>query len=202
MVWKFCEIRKSYEKRGPEGPKFCEILSHSASYGMFARVPVAESTVQNAGFVQFLSSRFLSYIRRTQQAFFFFFFSFFHRVRRHTTKQVGNCWVLPSGPRIPKKDKAERKNTTKMTDRAPVRQWDPWKLMNVSTEELKAIDERKQMKNELKAKWQRMSTNPHAGGQGGHQVRCCPVTLRTQCRLGATWNSSQGRIRKGSESCS
>ena len=53
--------------------------------------------------------------------------------------------------------------------------------MNVSTEELKAIDERKQMKNELKAKWQRMSTNPHAGGQGGHQVRCCPVTLRTHC---------------------
>ena len=35
MVWKFCEIRKSYGKRGPEGPKFCEILSHSVKYGMY-----------------------------------------------------------------------------------------------------------------------------------------------------------------------
>ena len=34
MVWKFCEIWKSYGKRGPEGQKFCEILSHSVRYGM------------------------------------------------------------------------------------------------------------------------------------------------------------------------
>ena len=32
----FCEIWKSYGKRGPEGPKFCEILSHSVRYGMYA----------------------------------------------------------------------------------------------------------------------------------------------------------------------
>ena len=36
MVWKFCEIWKSYGKWGPEGPKFCEILSHSVRYGMYA----------------------------------------------------------------------------------------------------------------------------------------------------------------------
>ena len=36
MVWKFCEIWKSYGKWGPEGPKFCEILSHSVMYGMYA----------------------------------------------------------------------------------------------------------------------------------------------------------------------
>ena len=36
MVWKFCEIWKSYGKRGPEGPKICEILSHSVRYGMYA----------------------------------------------------------------------------------------------------------------------------------------------------------------------
>ena len=35
MVWKFCEIWKSYGKRGQEGPKFCEILSHSVRYGMY-----------------------------------------------------------------------------------------------------------------------------------------------------------------------
>ena len=38
MVWKFCEILKSYGKRGPEGPKFCEILSHSVRYGMYADI--------------------------------------------------------------------------------------------------------------------------------------------------------------------
>ena len=27
---------KSYGKRGPEGPKFFEILSHSVRYGMYA----------------------------------------------------------------------------------------------------------------------------------------------------------------------
>ena len=36
MVWKSCEIWKSYGKRGLEGPKFCEILSHSVRYGMYA----------------------------------------------------------------------------------------------------------------------------------------------------------------------
>ena len=36
MIWKFCEIWKSYGKRGPEEPKFCEILSHSVRYGMYA----------------------------------------------------------------------------------------------------------------------------------------------------------------------
>ena len=36
MVWKFCEIWKTYGKQGPEGPKFCEILSHSVIYGMYA----------------------------------------------------------------------------------------------------------------------------------------------------------------------
>ena len=35
MVWKVCEILKSYGKRGPEGPKICEILSHSVRYGMY-----------------------------------------------------------------------------------------------------------------------------------------------------------------------
>ena len=38
MVWKFCEIWKSYGKWGPEGPKFCEGLSHSVRYGMYAFV--------------------------------------------------------------------------------------------------------------------------------------------------------------------
>ena len=36
MVWKFCEIWKFYGKRSPEGPEFCEILSHSVRYGMYA----------------------------------------------------------------------------------------------------------------------------------------------------------------------
>ena len=36
MVWKFCEFWKSYGKWGPEGLKFCEILSHSVRYGMYA----------------------------------------------------------------------------------------------------------------------------------------------------------------------
>ena len=38
MVWKFCEIWESYGKWGPEGPKFCEILSHSVRYGMYEPV--------------------------------------------------------------------------------------------------------------------------------------------------------------------
>ena len=36
MVWKYREIWKSYGQRAPEGPKFCEILSHSVRYGMYA----------------------------------------------------------------------------------------------------------------------------------------------------------------------
>ena len=39
MVWKFCEIWKSYGKWGPEVPKFCEILSHSVRYGMYEVPP-------------------------------------------------------------------------------------------------------------------------------------------------------------------
>ena len=35
MVWKFCEIWKSYGKQGPKGSKFFEILSHSVRYGMY-----------------------------------------------------------------------------------------------------------------------------------------------------------------------
>ena len=38
MVWKVCEIWKSDGKRGPEGPKFCEILSHSVRYGMYVNL--------------------------------------------------------------------------------------------------------------------------------------------------------------------
>ena len=58
-----------------------------------------------------------------------------------------------------------------MGEKAPIRvDWDPWKLMNVTKEELQAVAERKKMRDELKAKWQRMATNPHAGGRGGHQV--------------------------------
>ena len=48
--------------------------------------------------------------------------------------------------------------------------WDPWKLMNVTKEELDAVEQRRKMRDELKAKWQRMATNPHSGGKGGHQV--------------------------------
>ena len=44
MVWKFYEIWKSYEKQGPEGPKFCEILSHSVRYGMYAVLAYKSST--------------------------------------------------------------------------------------------------------------------------------------------------------------
>ena len=47
MVWKFCEIWKSYGKQGPEGPKFCEILSHSVRYGMYERVEEEEATHWN-----------------------------------------------------------------------------------------------------------------------------------------------------------
>ena len=58
-----------------------------------------------------------------------------------------------------------------MAGKVPIKvDWDPWKLMNVTKEELHAVAERKKMKEELKAKWQRMATNPHAGGKGGHQV--------------------------------
>ena len=35
MLWKFCKIKKSSGKWGPEGTKFCEILSHSVRYGMY-----------------------------------------------------------------------------------------------------------------------------------------------------------------------
>ena len=38
MVWKFCEIWKSYGKWGPEGPKFCEISFHSVKYGMYVQI--------------------------------------------------------------------------------------------------------------------------------------------------------------------
>ena len=58
-----------------------------------------------------------------------------------------------------------------MTEKSNVAaKWDPWKLMNVSSEELAAIKERRSMRDELKTKWQRMSTNPHIGGRGGHHV--------------------------------
>ena len=36
MVRKFCEIWKFYGKPGPEEQKFCEILSQSVRYGMYA----------------------------------------------------------------------------------------------------------------------------------------------------------------------
>ena len=45
MVWKFCEIWKSYGKWDPEGPKFCEILSHSVRYGMYEFEPAILETL-------------------------------------------------------------------------------------------------------------------------------------------------------------
>ena len=38
MVWNYCEIWKSYGKHHPKEPKFCEILPHSARYGMYAYI--------------------------------------------------------------------------------------------------------------------------------------------------------------------
>lgn len=58
-----------------------------------------------------------------------------------------------------------------MAEKIPIKlDWDPWKLMNVTKDELRAVEERKKMSEELKAKWQRMATNPHSGGRGGHKV--------------------------------
>ena len=38
MVWKFCEILKSYGELAFRWAKFCEILSHSVRYGMYVIV--------------------------------------------------------------------------------------------------------------------------------------------------------------------
>ena len=57
MVWKFCEIWKSYGKRGSEGPKFCEILSHSVRYGMYEHITRYKITAQN--FMDKYSIKFL-----------------------------------------------------------------------------------------------------------------------------------------------
>ena len=45
--------------------------------------------------------------------------------------------------------------------------WDPYKLMNVTRNELEVVAQRKKMKEELKVKWQRISTNPHVSASGG-----------------------------------
>ena len=49
MVWKFCEIWKSYGIWGPEVPKFCEILSHSVRYGMYAAGKVLCQSIAISG---------------------------------------------------------------------------------------------------------------------------------------------------------
>ncbi|CAG5134139.1 unnamed protein product [Candidula unifasciata] len=46
--------------------------------------------------------------------------------------------------------------------------WDPWKLYDVSAEELRAVRERAKMRQELKAKWTKQFTNPWKGAHGGY----------------------------------
>ncbi|KAI8792001.1 NADP dehydrogenase [ubiquinone] 1 beta subcomplex subunit 4 [Biomphalaria glabrata] len=45
--------------------------------------------------------------------------------------------------------------------------WDPWKMYDVSPEELKAIKERAKMRQTLKAEWIKKSTNPFASPESG-----------------------------------
>ena len=49
--------------------------------------------------------------------------------------------------------------------------WDPYKLVDISIEEQRAIKERSQMREVLKMEWQKKVTNPYRGA-GGVIVSC------------------------------
>ncbi|KAL5010464.1 hypothetical protein ScPMuIL_012769 [Solemya velum] len=48
------------------------------------------------------------------------------------------------------------------------KQWDPWKMFDVSDKEKKAIEERAKIRLDLKREWQKKITNPYRGGEGGY----------------------------------
>ncbi|XP_067674371.1 NADH dehydrogenase [ubiquinone] 1 beta subcomplex subunit 4-like [Haliotis asinina] len=50
---------------------------------------------------------------------------------------------------------------------APKRPWDPWKVFDVSADELKAAQERAKMRAALKAEFQKKVTNPNQGANNG-----------------------------------
>ena len=50
------------------------------------------------------------------------------------------------------------------------RSWDPWKMFDISPDEMKAVQERAQMRTTLKAEWQKKLTNPYRGAADGGYV--------------------------------
>ncbi|XP_041352568.1 uncharacterized protein LOC121371024 [Gigantopelta aegis] len=50
------------------------------------------------------------------------------------------------------------------------RSWDPWKMFDVSPDEMKAIQERAQVRATLKAEWQKKVTNPYRGASDGGYI--------------------------------
>jgi hypothetical protein len=56
----------------------------------------------------------------------------------------------------------------------PPKPWDPWKMYDLSKEEMRAIRERAKMREALKLEWQKKVTDPFRGSHdGGHIVSSC-----------------------------
>ena len=58
---------------------------------------------------------------------------------------------------------------------ATQRHWDPWKMYDVTPEEMRILRERAKRRAELKAEWMKKRTNPYQalGGSGGYLVGSC-----------------------------
>ncbi|KAK7107011.1 NADH dehydrogenase [ubiquinone] 1 beta subcomplex subunit 4-like [Littorina saxatilis] len=48
--------------------------------------------------------------------------------------------------------------------------WDPWKMYDISQEEMRAIRERGKMREALKTEWQKKVTDPHRGAHNGGTI--------------------------------
>ena len=65
------------------------------------------------------------------------------------------------------------------------RNWDPNKVLGISEEDIRAVEERRQMRSRIKAEWVQKSTNPYRG-YGGNIVSFVGSLGRQFCILYST----------------